>query len=153
MITASTLISTSAHDASITLGGILTSNPEHTAQLSLQLLERLQGAEGQASRRALALRTLRAAAKRIAEDNTPDPMGPSVDDLYYSLPVSDLKKVLAATPLRPAPPARRAERIVTTLLRIRGEVQCDSRRKVLLAALNKAAKQLAGQDENRRAVA
>ena len=143
MITASSLINTSADDARITLAGILKDNPEHAATLSLQLLERLQGAEGHSGRRYFALRTLRTAAKRIAEDNTPDPKGPSVDDLYYTLPVGDLKKVFATTPVKPAPPAHRIGRILTTLLSIRGEVQCDTRRKVLLAALNKAAKLLA----------
>jgi len=139
MTTVTSLINTSAHDAGITLAGILQGNPEHAATLSLQLLERLQGAEGQASRRALALRTLRAAAKRIAEEDTPDPKGPGLDDLYYTLPVGDLKKVLA----HPADPADRIAQILTTLLQIRGEVQCDSRRKVLLAALGKSAKALA----------
>lgn len=140
MTTVSSLINTSAHDAGITLQHTLQGNPEHAATLSLQLLERLQGAEGQASRRALALRTLRIAAKRIAEDDTPDPKGPGLNDIYYTLPVGALRKMLA----RPAAsPAHRAEAIVTTLLQIRGEVKCDSRRKLLLAALNKAAKRLA----------
>lgn len=149
MTTVSSLISTSAHDAGITLQGILRDNPEHAATLSLQLLERLQGQEGQASRRQAALRTLRAAAKRIAEDDTPDPKGPGIDDLYYTLPTGDLKKVLA----QPADPAHRIGKILTTLLSIRGEVQCDTRRKILLAALGKAAKALAGCDERGRAVA
>lgn len=144
MTTVTNLISTSAHDAKITLQHILQSNPEHAATLSLQLLERLQGATGQAMRRQIALRTLRAAARRIAEDDTPDPKGPRVSDIYYTLPVGDLKRLLA----EPAEPVTRVGAILTTLLEVRGE-ECATRRKVLLAALNKAANQLAGVVEFR----
>ncbi|TFH84945.1 hypothetical protein EQG41_19685 [Billgrantia azerbaijanica] len=150
MHTVSALISTSVNDARISLASLLESNPQHAAQLSLQLLERLQNAEGQGGRRQLALRTLRAAAKRIAEDDTPDPKGPCVSDLYYSLPIGDLRKVLADPTDNPA---ARGGGILTTLLQIRGEVQCETRRKILLAALRKAAQALAGCDERGRAVA
>lgn len=140
MHTVDNYISTSVSDLRITLHGMAQSNPERTATLCIQLLERLQAAEAQASRRNAAAQALRAAAKRIAEDDTPDPKGPDITDLYYTLPVGALRKMLAQ---QPTSHVNRAEAIVTTLLQIRGEVQCDSRRKLLLAALGKCAKALA----------
>jgi hypothetical protein len=140
MTTVSSLISTSVSDARITLHALVQSNPQHAALLSLQLLERLHRAEGQASRRQAAAMALRAAAKRVAEDDTPDPKGPDITDLYYTLPVGDLRKMLAQAN---GCHQHRAERILTTLVTIRGEVKCDSRRKLLLTALGKSAKALA----------
>lgn len=143
MHTVSELISTSAHDAGITLKALRESNPQHAAQLAICLLERLAGHEGQSQRRQLALRTLRTAAKHIAADPTPDPQGPSLADVYYTLPVGDLRKVLNHGP---TDHACRVGKLLTTLLQLRGEEQCDSRRKLLLAALGKSAKALAEDD-------
>ncbi|WP_416139039.1 hypothetical protein ACM26W_01130 [Halomonas sp. HK25] len=142
MHTVSALISTSVTDARISLAGMVESNPQHAGQLSLQLLERMKGWPGQSGRRMVALRTLRVAAKRIAEDCTPDSQGSSLSDIYYTLPIGDLRKVLA----QPADPYARAGKVLTTLLQIRGEEGQATRRKILVAAIGKAAKTIQQAD-------
>lgn len=59
------LISTSASDAKITLEGQLSSDPAAAARIAIELLEQLQGKEGQASRRKVAAAILRKAAKAM----------------------------------------------------------------------------------------
>ena len=147
-ITIDSLISTSAHDAGISLKGLRETSPQHAAQLAIGLLERLQGAEGQAQRRQLAVRTLRRAARDIAEDTTADLPGPCSNDLYYTLPVGDLRKLLSKPPLDHAAHCRS---IIITLVLIRGEEQCDTRRKVLVAALGNSAKALGEYQETNAA--
>ncbi|MDT0499673.1 MULTISPECIES: hypothetical protein [unclassified Halomonas] len=65
MNTIGSLINTSAHDAKITLEGMLASRPAEAARTALDLLEALQGKEGQASRRKVAASVLRKAAKEL----------------------------------------------------------------------------------------
>lgn len=59
------LISTSAHDAKITLEGMLQTDPFYAANVALTLLKELKGREGQASRRKVAAAILRKAAKAM----------------------------------------------------------------------------------------
>ncbi|CAM3309994.1 hypothetical protein [Halomonas lysinitropha] len=59
------LISTSANDCRITLEGELSSNPARAARIAIELLEQLQGMEGQASRRKVTAAILRKAAKAL----------------------------------------------------------------------------------------
>lgn len=59
------LISTSAHDAKITLEGMLDHRAAEAATLALDLLIELRGKEGQASRRKVAASILRKAAKAL----------------------------------------------------------------------------------------
>jgi hypothetical protein len=143
-IDTSSLVSTSVSDCKITLRGALQSDPIYTAWLCLALLGRLVGAEGHAQRRQVAARTLRNAGKAIAESQKPDPKGPAADDLYATLPVSDLRKLLEQ-PVRSH--FTHCADLIETLTRLRGEPQCDSRRKLLLTALGKSARALMDDQE------
>jgi len=62
------LISTSVDDCKVTLEGHLRSDPAYTAHIAIQLLEQLQGMEGQASRRKVAGAILRKAVKMLEGD-------------------------------------------------------------------------------------
>lgn len=59
------LINTSASDCKISLEGELSSDPARAARTAIELLEQLQGREGQASRRKVAASVLRKAAKAL----------------------------------------------------------------------------------------
>lgn len=68
MITVDSLISTSASDCKITLEGLVARRPALAGQYALELLEQLQGKEGQASRRKVAASILRKASKALLEE-------------------------------------------------------------------------------------
>lgn len=61
------LINTSASDAKVSLECGLGSDPIGTARTCIDLLEALQGKEGQASRRKVAAAVLRKAAKALEQ--------------------------------------------------------------------------------------
>jgi hypothetical protein len=139
------LINTSVTDARNSLALGLQNNPLRTAHTALQLLLRLTGYEGHGQRRQLAASTLRKAAKAIADDDTPSTGGPSSADLYATLPAADLRNVLAAR-IENAPGAAVSE-MLATLDDLRGEEGQQTRRKILLAAIGKAAKAIQRQEQ------
>lgn len=140
MITTGSLISTSVSDAKSSMDNLLLSDPRHAAQLATSLLERLHGAEGQAQRRQLAARTLRKAAKAIAEDTTPDPEGPRAGDMFAELGLKDLRTLLIR--LVEKNPIGLIRDALATLVSLRAEQGAKTRRQALVTAIGHAAKEL-----------